>query len=308
MQGSNNRDFKGIWISKEIWNNENLSITQKVFIAEIDSLDGENGCFASNEYFSNFFKLSKGRISKIISELVNSDIISIELIYDGKEVKKRILRIVKNNHTLWSKTTTTYGRKRLPPMVENSEDITKNNNKEYNKEIEEEKHTLSFSDLKNKISIFLKERKKEYIYDIRKESNALHEFAMNSISEKEIFKLFEKLISIKNHPKYINDTFWRQATINLSGIKSYRTQILTVYSGLFGNAMQTKSEIIIPKDLRSFQVWIKKYASPDTVNDLNSLSFTQIDKTLKIHCTDNLWRFIAKYFEGTDFDVIRVNK
>ena len=37
------RDFKGIWIPREIWLNENLSLQEKAFIVEIDSLDKENG-------------------------------------------------------------------------------------------------------------------------------------------------------------------------------------------------------------------------------------------------------------------------
>jgi hypothetical protein len=36
------RDFKGIWIPKEIWLNENLTLQEKVFLVEIESLDNEN--------------------------------------------------------------------------------------------------------------------------------------------------------------------------------------------------------------------------------------------------------------------------
>ena len=64
-----NRDFKGIWIPKEIWLNQELKLIEKIFLVEIDSLDNENGCFASNQYFANFFGISKGRCSQIISEL-----------------------------------------------------------------------------------------------------------------------------------------------------------------------------------------------------------------------------------------------
>jgi hypothetical protein len=34
-----NRDFKGVWIPKEIWINTDLSIIEKVLLVEIDSLD-----------------------------------------------------------------------------------------------------------------------------------------------------------------------------------------------------------------------------------------------------------------------------
>ena len=116
------RDFKGIWIPKGIWLDKNLTIQEKVFLAEIDSLEGENGCFASNAYFAEFFGLSKERVRKIIAELVEKGYITNELIYkEGtKEVDKRILKVRLKpyggggdiNHT---------------PMGENDHYITKNN-------------------------------------------------------------------------------------------------------------------------------------------------------------------------------------
>ena len=41
------RSFKGIWIPAHIWLNKSLSIQEKVFLAEIDSLDNDDGCYAS---------------------------------------------------------------------------------------------------------------------------------------------------------------------------------------------------------------------------------------------------------------------
>lgn len=88
------RNFKGIWIPKEIWLSENLTILEKILLVEIDSLeDEEKGCFASNKYFSNFFKLTNGRISQIINDLSKKKYISIDYQYKGKEIEKRILRI-----------------------------------------------------------------------------------------------------------------------------------------------------------------------------------------------------------------------
>jgi hypothetical protein len=91
-----NRDFKGIWIPKEIWLNKDLSLQEKIFLVEIDSLDNESGCFASNEYFSDFFGLSKTRCSQVINSLKSKNIVEIEYQYNGKEIKKRILRVSNN--------------------------------------------------------------------------------------------------------------------------------------------------------------------------------------------------------------------
>ena len=41
----NNRDFKGVWIPKEIWLRKDLNALDKMIFAEIDSLDNENRIF-----------------------------------------------------------------------------------------------------------------------------------------------------------------------------------------------------------------------------------------------------------------------
>lgn len=79
-----NRDFKGVWIPKEIWLNTDLSIIEKVLLVEIDSLDNsEKGCFASNEYLASFVQLSEGRVANIISDLKKRGYI-IQLFFDGR--------------------------------------------------------------------------------------------------------------------------------------------------------------------------------------------------------------------------------
>ena len=96
------RDFKGIWIPKELWILKDLSLLEKVMLIEIDSLDNENGCYASNDYFADFFGLSKDRISKVINNLVKRGFISSELKYKKGTciVEKRVLKISR-----WYKST-----------------------------------------------------------------------------------------------------------------------------------------------------------------------------------------------------------
>ena len=86
-----NRDFKGVWIPKEVWLDDKLSWMEKLFLVEIDSLNAEKGCFASNAYFGEFFQLSNSRVSEIIKSLVSKGYITTFLIYEGKQVKQRIL-------------------------------------------------------------------------------------------------------------------------------------------------------------------------------------------------------------------------
>ena len=82
------RDFKGIWIPKEIWLHQELSIEEKVLLAEIESLDGEDGCFASNEYFIKFFGWPERTLRNHMSRLKRLGFIRQES-FDGRT---RILR------------------------------------------------------------------------------------------------------------------------------------------------------------------------------------------------------------------------
>jgi hypothetical protein len=49
-----NRDFKGVWIPKDIYLNPELTLVEKILLIEIQSLDNEQGCFAGNKYFADF--------------------------------------------------------------------------------------------------------------------------------------------------------------------------------------------------------------------------------------------------------------
>jgi len=126
------RAFKGIWIPKEVWLDENLSWIEKFLLVEIDSLDNENGCWANNEYFAKFFGVSKDRISRLISSLSKKGYITVEFSYkEGtKAIEKRIVKI-----------TNTYRCKQLEGIGENTKDNntsinnTINNTKEYIRDI-----------------------------------------------------------------------------------------------------------------------------------------------------------------------------
>lgn len=72
------RAFKGIWIPKEIWLSKNLTLQEKVFLVEIDSLDNDDGCFASNKHFAEFFGLSIGRVSQVINSLHEKGYIDVQ--------------------------------------------------------------------------------------------------------------------------------------------------------------------------------------------------------------------------------------
>lgn len=92
-----NRDFKGVWIPKEVYLDKRLTALDKIILIEIDSLDNgdEKGCFASNEYLAEFCQCSISKVTKSISKLKELGYIRVI----GTDGRKRFLRscIIKNN-------------------------------------------------------------------------------------------------------------------------------------------------------------------------------------------------------------------
>ena len=82
------RAFKGIWIDAEIWIDKDLTPLDKVVYAEIVSLDGENGCIASNAYLAEFCQIGERSISRSIAKLIQKGYIK-QAGFDGR---KRVLR------------------------------------------------------------------------------------------------------------------------------------------------------------------------------------------------------------------------
>lgn len=72
------RDFKGIWIPANVWLDDRLNALEKVILAEINSLDCEKGCWASNDYISEFCQCSSSKVSKAISKLVELGYVRVE--------------------------------------------------------------------------------------------------------------------------------------------------------------------------------------------------------------------------------------
>ena len=88
------RNFQGMWIPAEIWTDSSLSLLEKALLAEIDSLDAtERHCYASNEYFANFFQQTERTISKSIKNLIDLGYIT-QVSFDGR------VRILKSNLTV----------------------------------------------------------------------------------------------------------------------------------------------------------------------------------------------------------------
>lgn len=79
------RDFKGVWIPKEVWLDSRLTALEKVILVEIDSLDIEDkGCFASNEYIATFCQCSIRKVTDAISKLLKIGYLYTQS-FDGRQ-------------------------------------------------------------------------------------------------------------------------------------------------------------------------------------------------------------------------------
>ena len=73
------RDFKGVWIPREIWLSTELSLMEKVLFVEIHSLDNERGCYASNRYFAEFFGMSVRQIATYVAALKEKGFVTVTI-------------------------------------------------------------------------------------------------------------------------------------------------------------------------------------------------------------------------------------
>jgi len=89
------RAFEGLYIPREIWLSQDLTLMEKLVLVEIKSLDTHKECFAKNEHFAKFFGVGITRIGIIISSLVKKGYINRQMTYaEGtKHIIKRTITI-----------------------------------------------------------------------------------------------------------------------------------------------------------------------------------------------------------------------
>jgi hypothetical protein len=207
------RDFKGVWIKKEIWLNTNLTLIEKVLIVEIDSLDNsERGCFASNEYLAKFVNLSEGRVANIISDLKKRDFI-IQLFFDGRN---RGLRTNKqkcessfneNVKAEYTKTTKQNTRKREHNNTVNNTDnntdyiISENEFSPTEDEIKNPFTRQGFSDSLDSDKVKKKEKLRE------KKEKAEPKQPSDIFVAYEIFCTFHESVSAAKYPRTLNGNY-----------------------------------------------------------------------------------------------------
>ena len=124
---------------------KNLKANEKLMYGELTALSNDKGfCFASNEYFSNLYDVSKTSISKWISNLEKNGFIKIKMIYEPgtKQIKQRRIYIA----PLLKKTSIPIEENFNTPIEEKLKDIyilTNNNNINNNNSTKSKKRQYS---------------------------------------------------------------------------------------------------------------------------------------------------------------------
>lgn len=118
-----NEEPKTSWclIPPEIWEDENLNLTEKCLLGRILALQDSKGyCYASNNYLAKQLYKSADRISKVISKLVEMQYLSRSIIRDdGGKIVVRYLRVLGG---VWLKTTIPMVENNYRGIVENDQD------------------------------------------------------------------------------------------------------------------------------------------------------------------------------------------
>ncbi len=85
------RDFKGVWIPKEIWESpSSFRLWKKFCLLKFTVLDNERGCFASNRHFAEFFGVSERQIRTYINSLKKKGFIGVSI----KNRNERVMRAI----------------------------------------------------------------------------------------------------------------------------------------------------------------------------------------------------------------------
>ncbi len=114
-------------IPAEVRYSKNLKANEKLMYGELTALANEKGyCYASNEYFSQLYEVSKSTVSRWVSNLERNKFLKIKMIYEKgtKNIKERRIYI----STLLTKSAIPIDEKINTPIDEKRKVIYKYNN------------------------------------------------------------------------------------------------------------------------------------------------------------------------------------
>ena len=68
------KEFKGIWLPKEVIKNTNINDKEKMIYSMILSLSKNKECIVTNAYISKIFNITTIQVSRIINSLKKKDL------------------------------------------------------------------------------------------------------------------------------------------------------------------------------------------------------------------------------------------
>jgi len=236
------RDFKGVWIPKEIFLNEALSWAEKILLIEIDSLDQNGqGCFASNEYLAKFVQVSEGSMANMIVKLMNKGYI-IKKGFDGR---KRYVSLNPDLTKILSQTSQKYESR-----------VNKNMNSDFTKTLtqgsQKNEHINTISNTTN--NTIINKQKKE-----KKPSPSIKNISVEDLEYYQEFCQVINYLSEKTDVKYYIPK-------DVSTLKKYKNYILILEILKDGNDPDVLMSVIDSK----YNEWISdekmcKYLVPSTL-------------------------------------------
>ena len=117
------REFIGVFIPAEIWEDERINCVMRCLWGEIDALGGHAGrCWARNEYLGKQVGVSASRVSVMISELTQWGLLEVES-FDGRTRKLRSIKPSGNKADSLKTNSLPIEKQILQESVDKEEDI-----------------------------------------------------------------------------------------------------------------------------------------------------------------------------------------
>lgn len=199
-----NRDFKGVWIPKEIWLSKELTALEKVIFAEIDSLDNENHCTAGNEYFAEFCNCSQSAVTKTIKHLTELGLIEV-VGFDGRHRQLRVVNFTTLNSKIYEAESENL---RAINIDSNTDNNISNNSKEL---LLADADTESFL---GSVSKTKEKPKKKNVY--QKCTDMINDFTDNPQFKDLLTTYLKYRLEIREKPLYTN--MWKGMLRSLDGL------------------------------------------------------------------------------------------
>lgn len=91
------KEFTGIWIPRDVWEDDRLGVLDKVVFAVIAGLArGEDGCYATNKALAEFCKCSERKVCASVSALASAGYIQV----DGGNAKTRRMYLAETSQKM----------------------------------------------------------------------------------------------------------------------------------------------------------------------------------------------------------------